>query len=312
MHSANCAPPPECREIERPMPLRFVHALFLLGFSLLLLACEGAAVTTPTPVTLTIAGSTSMAPVLKALTDAYSRRHPNVVFDLRGGGSTLGEAAIRAGRYDIVASTLFPPDPEAGRPAPPGDEALVRTPIGLDGLAIIVHPTNEVTALSLVQLRDIFSGKVLNWQALGSNAGEIVLVSREDGSGARDLFETRVMGEERVSLTAVVMPTSQDVVDYVAGNPAAIGYVSRAHAAAWMTDAQMTTNAAQEEAPIKVLEVEGRRPTRDAIAAQQYVLTQPLYLITRGAPTGRVRQFIDFVLSPAGQAIVAQYHAPIR
>lgn len=294
------------------MRMQFVHVLVLLGLSLFLIACEGAAVATPPPVTLTIAGSTSMAPVLKALTDAYSRQRPNVVFDLRGGGSTLGEAAIRAGRYDIVASTLFPPDPEAGRPAPPGDETLVRTPIGLDGLAIVVHPTNEVAALSLVQLRDIFSGKVLNWQALGSNAGEIVLVSREDGSGARDLFETRVMGEERVSLTAVVMPTSQDVVDYVAGNPAAIGYVSRAHAAAWMPGEETTTDTALAEAPIKVLALEGRWPTRNALVAQQYVLTQPLYLITRGAPAGRVRQFIDFVLSPAGQAIVAQYHAPIR
>ncbi len=291
---------------------RLVRVLLLFGLSALLVACEGAAVATPPPVTLTIAGSSSMAPVLTALTDAYTRQYPNVVFDLRGGGSTLGEAAIRAGRYDLVASTLFPPDPDTGRPAPPGDEALVRTPIGIDGLAIIVHPSNDVDALSLVQLRDIFSGSVLNWQALGGDAGEVVLVSREDGSGARILFEERVMGEERVSLTAVVMPTSQDVVDYVAGNPAAIGYVSRAHTAAWIPGEAITTTAALAEAPVKVLELEGRWPTRETVAAQQYGLTQPLYLITRGAPAGRVRQFIDFVLSPAGQAIVARYHAPIR
>jgi phosphate transport system substrate-binding protein len=291
---------------------RFVRVLLLLGLSAFLVACEGAAVATPPRVTLTIAGSTSMAPVLAALTDAYTRQRPNVVFDLRGGGSTLGEAAIRAGRYDLVASTLFPPDPAAGRPAPPGDEALVRTPIGIDGLAIIIHPSNDVDALSLVQLRDIFSGQVLNWQALGGDAGEVVLVSREDGSGARILFEERVMGEERVSLTAVVMPTSQDVVDYVASNPAAIGYVSRAHTAAWIPGEAVTTTAALAETPVKVLELEGRWPTRETVAAQQYGLTQPLYLITRGAPAGRVRQFIDFVLSPAGQAIVARYHAPIR
>jgi phosphate transport system substrate-binding protein len=289
-----------------------VRGLLLLGLSALLIACEGAAVATPPPVTLTIAGSSSMAPVLKALTDAYTRQHPSVIFDLRGGGSALGEAAIRAGRYDIVASTLFPPDAEAGRPAPPGDEALVRTPIGIDGLAIIVHPSNNVAALSLVQLRDLFSGRVLNWQALGSDTGEVVLVSREEGSGARTLFEERVMGEERVSLTAVVMPTSQDVVDYVAGNPAAIGYLSRAHGAAWIPGEATTTAAPVTAAPVKALELEGRWPTREAVAAQQYVLTQPLYLITRGAPAGRVRQFIDFALSPAGQAIVAQYHAPIR
>ena len=65
-------------------------------------------------------------------------------------------------------------------------------------------------------------------------------------------------------------------------------------------------------APVKVVRVEGQYPTRDAIAGQEYALTQPLYLITNGAPGGRIRQFIDFVLSPAGQAIVARYHASIR
>ncbi|HRA67296.1 MAG TPA: phosphate ABC transporter substrate-binding protein [Caldilinea sp.] len=295
--------------------MRFVRGFWWLGLALWLAACEGAAVATPPPVTVTIAGSTAMDPVLKALTDAYTRQHPNVVFDLRGGGSTLGEEAIRAGRYDIVASTLFPPDPAAGRPVPPGDEQLVRTPIGINGLAIIVHPSNDVEALSLVQLRDLYSGRVLDWQALGSDAGEVVLVSREDGSGARILFEDRVMAEERVSLTAVVMPTSSDVVDFVAGNPAALGYVSRSHVAPWIPGNETSPAAvgeSSEPARVKVLALEGRWPTRDALAEQQYVLTQPLYLITRGRPAGRIRQFIDFVLSPAGQSIVARYHAPIR
>ena len=135
----------------------FIHRarwFLLAGLSLLLLACEGAAVATPPPVTITIAGSTSMAPVLKALTDEYVRPRPNVVFALRGGGSTLGEEAIRAERIDIAASTLFPPDPAADRPALPGDAQLVRTPIGIDGLALIVHPSNSLDALSLVQARD--------------------------------------------------------------------------------------------------------------------------------------------------------------
>lgn len=298
------------------MMIRLTRSLPFFWLILLLAACEGAAVATPSPVTITIAGSTAMAPVLKALTDEYTRQHPNVVFDLRGGGSALGEEAIRAGRYTIVASTLFAPDPAAGRPAPPGDERLVRTPIGLNGLAIIVHPSNRVEALSLVQLLDIYSGRVLNWQSLGSDAGEIVLVSREDGAGARVLFEDRVMGDERVSLTAVVMPSSQDVVEYVSHNPAAIAYTSRSHVVDWIPGEEPVgpaeTVMTGEAAPVKVLELEGRWPTRATIAEQQYVLTQPLYLITSGRPTGRVRQFIDFVLSPAGQAIVARYHAPIR
>jgi phosphate transport system substrate-binding protein len=291
----------------------WVITLLLVGM-MALAGCEGAVVATPAPATITIGGSSAMGLVLRALSEEYTRLHPNVVFDLRGGGSTLGEEAIRARRYDIAASTLFPPDPDAGRPPLPGDERLVRTPIGLSGLAIIVHPSNSIEALSLVQLRDIYSGRVLTWQALGGDASEIVLVSREDGAGGRILFEERVMGDERVSLTAVVMPTSDDVVEFVARNPAAIAYVSRSHVVDWIPDeASDAADAATDTAPrVKVLALEGRYPTRAAIAEQQYALTQPLYLITNGPPTGRVRQFIDFVLSPAGQAIVARYHAPIR
>ena len=113
-------------------------------------------------------------------------------------------------------------------------DPLVRTPIGIDGLAVIVHPENSIAELSLVQLRDLYSGRVIDWQALGSDVGEVILVSREDGSGSRVRFEERVMGAERVSLTAVVMPTSEDVVAYVARNPQAIGYVSRGHVVQWI------------------------------------------------------------------------------
>ena len=296
--------------------MRALSLALLLGVLALVSAgCEGAAVATPPPVTITIGGSSAMGPVLRALTEAYSRQHPNVLFTIRGGGSTLGEEAIRSRRYDIVASTLFPPDPAAGRPTPPGDEQLVRTPIGLNGIAVIVHSSNNVDELSLVQLRDLYEGRVLDWQSLGSDVGEVVIVSREDGSGARLLFEERVMGDERVSLTAVVMPTSEDVVDFVAKNPAALAYVSRSHVVDWIPGEEAAGDEegdAPMPAPVKVVRVEGQYPTRDAIAGQEYALTQPLYLITNGAPGGRIRQFIDFVLSPAGQAIVARYHAPIR
>ena len=199
----------------------------------------------------------------------------------------------------------------------------MRTPIGLDGLAVIVHPSNSVKGLSLVQLRDLFSGRVIDWQALGSDVGEVLLVSREDGSGSRVLFEKRVMGDDRVSLTAVVMPTSEDVVEYVAKNPQAIGYVSRSEVVEWLprgetdvaapaADVTPTPTATPGGPVVKVVSVEGLLPTTDNLRSQKYALTLPLYLISNGSPSGRVRQFIDFVLSPAGQSIVSRYHAPIR
>lgn len=277
----------------------FIRLWPLLVFTLMggmLTACTQTAVSTPAPQTITIAGATSMRPVLHDLTAEYNRQHPNVLFDLRGGGSTLGEERVFRGEIDIAATTLLP-KAEASTPDP-----LVRIPIGLDGVAIVVHASNPISNVTVTQLRDIYAGATLDWSAFGHDAGEILLVSREDRSGTRQLFDERIMGDARVSLTAVVMPTSADVVEYVGQHPQAIGYVSAGYVDETNGDGQA----------VRVVPLEGMLPTAEAVFAQDYWLIQPLYLVTNGQPAGRVRQFIDFALSSPGQEIVARYHARVR
>ena len=265
-----------------------------------LAGCEGvASVATPAPTAITIAGATAMGPALRDLTAEFSRLHPDVLFDLRGGGSALGEEQAANGQATLGASTL--PAPSIAPPTP-----LRRTPIGLDGVAVVVHASNPITNLTALQLRDIFSGRVLNWRALGGDDQEITLVSREDGSGSRRTFEERIMGDEAVSLIAVVMPTSQAVMDYIASHPAAIGYVSRAFVVDQLAD------KVEAPATVRVVAVEGQKPTLETLRNQSYFLMQPLYLLSVDAPRGRVRQFVDFALSPAGKQIIARYHAPVR
>lgn len=311
------APLPYALTLRTAAPFHFVrlwHWLVAVLLALALTACEQTALVTQPPVTIRIAGATSMRLVLRDLSAEYSRQHPNVLFDLRGGGSLLGETLAASQQTDLGATTLFPPQALADG-ATPATDALVRIPIGLDGVAVIVHGSNRVNALSLVQLRDIYGGQLLDWQSLGSDNGDILLVSREDGSGSRALFESRVMGDEPVSLTAVVMPTSADVLDYVAHNPQAIGYLSRADVAGLLPPGSESTEAAAVVPllpNVRVVAVEGELPTIDAISAQRYALLQPLYLVSHEEPQGRVRQFVDFVLGPVGQGIVARYHAPVR
>jgi phosphate transport system substrate-binding protein len=287
------------------MRVRAGVLIALLGM-LLAGGCADLSLSTPEPVTIVIAGATAMRPVLRDLTDAFSRQYPEVLFDLRGGGSTLGEEQARDGSVTLGASTLLPPmDEESGEPV---DDGLRRVPIGLDGLALIVHESNPITNLTLLQTRDIFAGKVLNWVQLGGKESEIQLVSREEGSGSRDTFETRVMGDESVSLTAVVMPTPTDVIEYVAEHPTAVAYVSAA-----VVRSLMDENPANDgTAGVRVVALEGALPTLATIREQSYFLIQPIYLLSATEPAGRVRQFLDFAVSPAGQEIVARYHAPVR
>ncbi len=317
--------------------LTHLPALFLLLLCAAFLgACGQDTTATPESVTITIAGSTALHPALNELAAAFHQIHPHVHVELRGGGSDLGETWVRTGEADLAASTLTPSLPAANtitstttladtpQPAP-----LVYVPVALDGLAIITHPRNGLDNLTLLQLRELYSGRILAWTE-GHTAGEEVLqITRERGSGSWQLFDERVMGPERVSLTAVVMPTSADVVAYVASHPFAIGYVSRAYIANLLTDiantaqhaaisdGQTTASASSVSnnataGHVRVIRLEGEYPLATNLQSQNYHLTHPLYLVNRGEPTGWTREFIDFVLSEAGQTIVGRYHARVR
>jgi phosphate transport system substrate-binding protein len=181
-------------------------------------------------------------------------------------------------------------DPETGA------KRLWWTAIAQDGIALVVHPQNTVGGLTLPQARDIFFGRILDWEEMGGTPGEIAVVSREDGSGTREAFEEMVMEEKRVTLTAIVMPSSEAVVEYVARHPTAIGYVSMSYLSP----------------QVKALPIEGVSPTPEDAQSGAYPLTRPLYLLTGQEPTGEAKAFIGFILSPAGQAIVEQRYGRLR
>jgi len=287
-----------------------------------------------------------MVPALEALAEGFTRQHSNVLVNVGGGGSALGETRARDGRVTFGASTFLVDEtgqatatvgsvaggPAQTRSAPPARPTpLIRIPIGIDGIALIVHSSNPVAGLTMQQVQDIFSGRVLDWAEVGGDGGEVLLISREEGSGTRRAFESRVMGATPVSLTAVVMPTSRDVVEYVAGNPSAVGYVSAAFVATAAMAAAMAADvavgvagagptgtlspgavSASEPVTVRAVAIDGVLPTDAGVNSQEYPLVQLLYLVSLGEPRGWARQFVDFALSPAGQAIVDRYHVRVR
>ena len=301
-HQRICHPSLLCRLLTR-------LALIACLLSACTLPLGESAMPVPAPVTLTIAGSTEMRPLLLEMTSAYSQRNPHVQFTLLGGGSQMGEQWLASGQVDIAASTAAYPDAET----PVG---LVRIPIGLDGVAVVVHTDNPVETLTLVQIRDLFRGRTLNWEEVGGAARDVLLVSREGGSATRDLFEERVMDEVRVARTAVVMSTSSNVVDYVAVHRDAIGYVTSAYLSQFgMTPAANGENPANTNAAertVKSVSVEGLVPFDNDLADLQYPLARALYLLFRQSSDPSIQKIVDFALSEEGQAIIARYHVSIR
>ncbi|HXV44574.1 MAG TPA: phosphate ABC transporter substrate-binding protein [Anaerolineae bacterium] len=262
------------------MKFSFLHlSSFIL---LLLLTACGATVTPPPPVVITAAGSTSMAPLLADLTSAYSAQHPHITFDIQGGGSQLGQTLVEAGQIDL-GLVSWPPQNLPNK--------LRSMPVARDAIAVVTHPQNKIEGLSLIDLRDIFRGRLLNWQEVGGSATPIQVVSREDGSGTRTAFETLVMEGQPVTPSAIVLPNSQAVVDFVAQNPNAIAYVSLAFIGQG----------------VYTVPIEGIPPTTENLDSGSYLLTRDLFILAPKQGQPELEQFIEFVLSPAGQAIISTH-----
>jgi phosphate transport system substrate-binding protein len=241
----------------------------------------------PKAVYLRAAGSTAAMPLVEKLAKAYAQKQPNVTIEVSGGGSRLGLEQVRDGKVDIgLVSWLA-----EGQAGP-----LPATVIARDGLALVVHPANKLSGLTLLQARDLFSGRILYWEEVGGTGDEVQAISREDGSGDREAFETLVMGNRKVTLNAIVMPSSRAVVEYVAAHPNAIGYVSMGYA----------------DTSLRVLTVEGLAPTPENVSRGEYHLTRDLVLLTRPDAPPEVRAFVEFALSPQGQTVVGANYGRVR
>jgi phosphate transport system substrate-binding protein len=189
--------------------------------------------------------------------------------------------------------------------AGPPSEGLWAAPVAVDALAVIVHPDNPLTSLTLAQLQQVFAGRTWHWSELGVQVdAEIVVVSREPGSGTRAAFEGQALRERPeqapspVTTMAMLRFSSAEVVDYVAEHPPAIGYVA--------------LGALDAQAAVRVIAVEDVTPGSKQGSGGAYPLSLPLFIVARQEPTGVARQFLDFCLSREGQRIVAQGHVPVR
>jgi phosphate transport system substrate-binding protein len=267
--------------VSRQMPV--VGCLLL---AVVLVAC-GATVEPPAPVYLKAAGSTTMVPLMQDLAAAFHGRQPWVTIDIDGGGSLLGQEMAGTGQVNLGLTSWLPEG------APKGLQATV---VARDGIALIVHPTNPITGLTLIQAHDLFSGHVIEWGQVGGSSSPVQVVSREDGSGTRASFEAMVMQEDRVTPMALVMPNSQAVVGYVASDPNAIGYVSMGYV----------------NGEVRAVSVEGLVPTPENVSRAEYHLTRELVVLSRRGASPPAQAFLDFVLSPAGQAVVGQRYGRVR
>jgi phosphate transport system substrate-binding protein len=230
---------------------------------------------------VSLLGSTSIQPFAELLAEGYATKYPGRFVEVQGGGSTAGLQAAESGLVDVGMCSRSLTE----------KESRIFTPILIarDGLAIVVNLENPVAKLSLEQLRALFAGRVTNWKAVGGKDGPVWPITREEGSGTRESFLRLVMGNERISRRALTQESNGAVKELVKGDPTAIGY--------------MSLGLVGQE--LKPMAVEGIPPTVANVLSGRYHLVRPLLFVTKGAGNAAAQGFVDFVLSPEGQSLLA-------
>jgi phosphate transport system substrate-binding protein len=237
---------------------------------------------------LLITGSTSVQPLSEELAQEFMARHPGVNVVVRGGGSSAGIAAAHAGTADLGSSSRDLTAVE--------QTGLQLHEFARDGIVVVVHPSNPVTNLTTEQVRRIFAGQITAWRQIGGWNERITVVIRDARSGTRGAFEELVMGNQKVTRSAVEQESTGAVMATVAQTKGAIGYIS----------------LGSLDGMVKALSVDGVAPSEEHIRQKLYRISRPFLYLTKGAPSELARAYLDFVLSREGQTIVARDYLPVR
>jgi len=230
---------------------------------------------------LSVVGSTSVEPFAEALAEEYMIHHQQEKIFVQGGGSSAGIQAVRTGAAEVGMSSRNLLDSE---------KDLVAVPIIYDAIAVIVHPDNPLKGLTLEQVRKIFSAELTRWNELGGRKHPITLVTREEGSGTREAFQKMIMGSTEISLSALVQDSNGAIRQVVADDRNAIGYIS--------------LGLVNER--VRALAIDEIEASVENIQQRRYKIVRPFLFVFKSSPQGLARNFLDYILSPAGQKLLVQ------
>jgi len=245
-------------------------------------------------------GSDTIVNLALAWAEKYQAEHPEVRISVTGGGSGTGIASLINKTVDIANASRKIKDEETAQAKANGVDPVEHI-IARDAIAVIVNPENPVSQLTLKQISDIYSGKISNWSEVGGEDRPIVRLSRETNSGTHVYFlETVIrLGDSKdktlFSMDTLLLPSSEGIVAEVRQNPNAIGYDGLGYVP---KDLKMIA-IAKEAGGAYFL------PSIATVNDKTYPIARDLYMYTNGEPTGVVKEYLDWILSPEAQQIVA-------
>ncbi|GAB4288642.1 MAG: phosphate ABC transporter substrate-binding protein [Ignavibacteriaceae bacterium] len=221
------------------------------------------------------------------LAEEYMKTHPGASVYVGGGGSAAGIKSLIRGEIDICTSSRTLKATEVKLLAEQYGNLGMATIIGKDGLSIYINTANPVKNFTIDQLKDIFTGKIKNWKELGGENAEIKVVTRNPNSGTYLYFKEHILNNEEYSDDALVLPTTESVINYIRNEKYSVGYGGIGYG-----DESLHAS------------VNNIKPTDENVRNDNYPINRYLYFYTLTTPEGIVKNFIDWVLSPDGQRVI--------
>ncbi len=238
---------------------------------------------------ISVIGSTSVQPLAQEIADTYDAAQ----IDYQGVGSSAGIKAVIDGTADIGTSSRELKDEEKA-------SNIKEYLIAYDGIAVVLNPANTVSELTTAQVASIFKGEIKNWKEVGGADEEIIVVSREAGSGTRDAFEeiTKLVKDKvsQLSDKALIADGNGAVKQNVASKKNAVGYLSIGYL----------------DTTVKAAKVDGTAATEQNVKEGKYKIMRPFIMMTKGEEKPEVKAFIDYVMGDKGQAVVAKSYISIK
>lgn len=239
---------------------------------------------------IVIKGSTTVLPIAQKVAEAYMKEHPDVKITISGGGSGNGIKALIDGSTDIADSSRFIKKKEVKLAIERGAYP-VPFAVAYDCIVPVVHPSNPVKNISMEQLKDVYMGKIKNWKEIGGPDRPIVVISRDTSSGTYEVWHEKVLKKERVFPGALVQASNGAIVQVVAKNKNAVGYIGLGYM----------------EERVRALTIDGVQGSEQTTLSGTYPISRALYMFTAGWPKGDTLKFINYLIHPEkGQKLVRE------
>jgi phosphate transport system substrate-binding protein len=245
---------------------------------------------------LVIKGSDTLgAKMVPQVAEAFRAVNPGVVFEIAAEGSTTGIAAITDGTANIGMSSRRARPTEMSAALAKG-VTMKPVIVSFDAMAVIVNENNPLAKLTVRQVEQIFTGDIKDWSAVGGTPGSISIYTRNTSSGTYQDWKDLAMKKRDYASSSQKMAGNEQIAAEVGKNPSGIGYVGIAY-----------THAPGVKV-VGIVTTAGKlvMPANETVHDKSYPYARPNFFYTNGEPSGLTAEFINYLLSADGQAIVAK------